>query len=103
MKNFALQEAQYIPTNKCYTQSQDFKFKCWILIFKISDPVGFFRSVWAALSNPEKMELDISGSLDKSITPGNYMFPPANLHNGSILDYVPDDNIVNDSKKLCIR
>jgi hypothetical protein len=88
MKNFALQEAQYMPTNKCYTQSQAFKFKCWILIFQISDPVGFFRSVWAALSNPEKLDLDISGSLDKSITPGNYGFPLANLQKGQSLYFV---------------
>jgi hypothetical protein len=40
MKNFALQKAQYNPTNKYYTRSQGFKFKCRILIFIVAESIN---------------------------------------------------------------
>ena len=33
---------------------------------------------------------------------GNYILPLANIHFAESVDVVPDDNIVNDSRKLCI-
>jgi hypothetical protein len=31
------------------------------------------------------------------------MFPLTNLHSGESVDFVPDDNIVNNLEELCIR
>jgi hypothetical protein len=58
--------------------------------------------VWVELSNPEKLDLDISGSPDKSITPGNCGFPLANLQKGPGIDFVPASNPMNQLILLCI-
>jgi hypothetical protein len=45
----------------------------------------------------------ISGLLNKPIAPRKCVFPLANPHVALIVDYVPDENIVNDLEGLCIR
>ena len=54
------------------------------------------------IKSTQKLDLDISGSLDKPKTLGHCGFPLANLQKGSVLDFVPKSNPLNQLILLCI-
>ena len=54
------------------------------------------------IKSTQKLDLDISGSLDKPKTLGHCGFPLANLQKGSVLDFVPKSSLLIQSILLYI-
>jgi hypothetical protein len=68
---------------------------------RLATPKGFAAK--CINKSTKKRNLCILVLLDESEIRGHCMFPLTNIYFGESVDFVPNENIIYDSKGLCIR